>query len=145
MADKARDSDAATTAGSPRSSRRVQTAIDSGAALLLTILVWPFPLARAMLPVVVNVVSILVLWQLIQIAYFTVTMMVWGATAGTHLTGLRVVAVDGSAPSPRQRALWGALSGLVAVGRVIVPVRLGERGLPEKAAGVDVVAAIADA
>ena len=122
-----------------RSSRRAQAAIDSGVALVLAMLAWPFPLARAALPPAVHVVSLLVFWQLLQMAYFAVTMAVWGATAGTHLMGLRVVADGGAAPSRGQRAWWGVLSGALALVRIVAPVREGARDVPERAAGVDVV------
>jgi uncharacterized RDD family membrane protein YckC len=124
-----------------RSARRTQTAIDSGAALLLAILVWPFPLARANLAPLVNVAGVLLLWQLLQVAYFAITMAVWKATAGTRLMGLRVVAADGVEPSRRQRAVWGALSGAIALPRMFVPAHEGERDGPERAAGVELVLA----
>jgi hypothetical protein len=88
----------------------------------------------------VNVLSILVFWQLLQIAYFAVTMYLWGATGGTHLMGLRIVLPDGTMPDRRQRALWGALSGAIAVIRVAAPAREGKVDLPERVAGVEVVA-----
>jgi uncharacterized RDD family membrane protein YckC len=123
-----------------RKTRRAQTAIDSGATLIFTMLAWPFPLARASLTPAVNVLSVLVLWQLLQIAYFAVTMSVWGATGGTRVMGLRVVGTDGTEPSRRQRALWGALSGAMAVVRVVAPAREGKLDLPERVAEVEVIA-----
>jgi uncharacterized RDD family membrane protein YckC len=122
-----------------RSVRRAQTAIDSVAALMLTMLVWPFPLARAALAPLVNVACILVLWQVLQVAYFTITMAVWGATGGTRVMGLRVMGTDGEAASRRQRAIWGALSGVIAVARIIAPPRSPAQDMPERIAGVTVL------
>jgi uncharacterized RDD family membrane protein YckC len=122
-----------------RSVRRKQTAIDSGAALVLTMLVWPFPLARAALAPLVNVACVLVLWQLLQIAYFTITVTVWGATAGTRVMGLRIVDTAGQSPTRRQRAVWGVLSGALAVVRVAVPASERDRDAPERVADVKVV------
>ena len=64
-------------------------------------------------------------------------MAVWGATAGTTSWGLRVVDADGEVPDRRQRALWGAVSGAIAVVRVAAPAREGAPDLPERAAGVE--------
>ena len=121
------------------SQRRAQAAIDSGAALALAMLAWPFPLARAALPPVVHVLSVLVFWQLVQVGYLTLAMTVWGTTAGLSVVGLEVVDPAGAAIPKRRRALWGALSGLLADVRVVAPVRPGARDLPERAADVDVI------
>jgi uncharacterized RDD family membrane protein YckC len=126
--------------GAPtRSARRKQTAIDGGAALVLTVLVWPFPLARAALSPLVNVACVLVLWQLLQVVYFAITMSVWGATAGTRVMGLHVVDIDGGPPTRRQRAVWGALSGVIALARIAMPAQEGKRDAPERAAHVRLV------
>jgi len=125
--------------------RRSQSAIDCGAALVLAMLAWPFPLARAVLPPAAHVVSVLIFWYAVQIAYFTVTMALWGATAGTRLLGLVVVTPEGLTPGRRQRVLWGALSGVTAFARVVVPTRTGGRGTPERVARVEVVALKPDA
>ena len=56
-------------------------------APVITVLLWPFPLARAALAPIVQIVSILVLWQLIQVGYYAVCAGFWRKTAGMHLLG----------------------------------------------------------
>jgi hypothetical protein len=129
-----------TSDGSPTfRQRRTQTAIDSGAALVVTMLVWPFPLARAVLPVFANVLSVVVLWQVIQVGYFAVAMAVWGSTAGLRLQGLRLACSDGSTPDRAARLKWGVLAGSLALPQLAAPPAEGARSIPERAADVDVV------
>ena len=121
------------------SARRAQTAIDGGVAFALAMLAWPFPLARSMLTPVAHVASVFLFWYLMQIAYSSVTMAVWGATAGTRLMGFAVLSADGTSPGRRQRLIWGAISGAMTPVRAVVPPRVGERDVPDAAARVEVV------
>ena len=93
-------------------SLRAQAALDAAASLLIAILAWPFPLARATLSVPVHAVSILVVWWIVQIAYYTVTVGFWGQTGGMRLLGLGLAATAPRPVSGRQRALWGAMAGV---------------------------------
>jgi hypothetical protein len=99
--------------------RRKQTAIDVGAAFILTVLAWPFPLARATVSPLVHVISILVLWQIAQVGYYALSAAFWRKTPGMHLTGLILQRSDGS-PPPRGRAVrWRLLGGVLALPRLI--------------------------
>jgi uncharacterized RDD family membrane protein YckC len=103
------------------SDRRRQAALDSGASLVLAMLAWPFPLARASLAPIVHVVSILIAWQIVQVAYFALCSSVWGKTGGSALLGMDLVADDGERPSRSQAALWGAVAGLLAIPTIVAP------------------------
>ena len=124
------------------SQRRRQTAVDVGASLVLAMLAWPFPLARAALSILAHVVALLLFWQLVQIGYYGVTMAVWGQTAGTYLLGLAVRTEAGAGPDRIAAIRWGVLSSLLALSRLLTPAsRTRERGLAECTAGVSVVRA----
>ena len=116
---------------------RIQCAIDSGAALVLAMLAWPFPLARVLLPVAVNVASVLVFWQLVQIAYFAIALSLWGQTAGMRLMGLHLACRDEAELSRGDRARWGARAGALAIPRLISPPKSGEGAA--SSSGIDVV------
>jgi hypothetical protein len=119
-----------------RRSRRIQAAIDSGAALVLAMLAWPFPLARAMLPLPVNIISVLVFWQVVQVAYCALAAGAWGSTAGTRLQGIVLVDADGGEPTRLRRAQWGALVGAAALVHIAVPPLDSARTLAERASGI---------
>ena len=101
-------------------------------------LAWPFPLARAVLPLPVDIVSVLVFWQLVQVAYCALTAGLWGSTGGMWVQGLELVAAGGGETTRRQRAQWGALTGAAALVHVVIPPREGARTLAERVSGVDV-------
>ena len=119
-----------------RKSRRIQAGVDSGAALVLAMLAWPFPLARAMLPLPVNILSVLVFWQLVQVGYCAVAAAVWGGTAGTLVAGISLVAQDGAEITRANRAKWGALAGATALAHVVSPPTGGSPALAERVTGV---------
>jgi hypothetical protein len=116
------------------SDRRRQSALDCGAALVLAMLAWPFPLARASLAPIVHVVSILVVWQIVQVVYFSVCSAVWGKTGGVALLGMNLVVEGGERPSRRQAATWGAVAGLLTIPTIIAPS--SSPGLAERFSGV---------
>jgi uncharacterized RDD family membrane protein YckC len=122
------------------SARRKQTAIDVGASLVLAMLAWPFPLARASLSIPVHVIALLVFWQVVQVGYYVLTTGTWGRTAGLHLVGLRLEAPDGTDPDRGAAIRWGALSAVLALPRLMTPAsRTSDEGAAERSAGVGVV------
>jgi hypothetical protein len=136
--------DDASSVGVPAgvSVRRKQTALDVGASLILAILVWPFPLARAMLTPLVHVISILVLWQIVQVGYFSISSAAWRKTPGMHLAGLVLKAADGSLPTRGQAVRWGLLAAVMAVPRVLTGgPSSGRADLAERLSEVAVVTA----
>lgn len=133
--------DAASTDGVPTvSTRRAQTAIDVGAALVITMLVWPFPIARAMLPPLVNVACILVAWQLIQVAYFAACSALWSTTGGMRLMGLTLAEPTGARPSRAVAVRWGLLAGVLGIPRLFATARsAGKPDAAERFSGARVV------
>jgi uncharacterized RDD family membrane protein YckC len=99
--------------------RRKQTAIDVSAALILTMLVWPFPLARASFAPLVHVVSILLLWQIVVAGYYAVSCGFWRKTAGMHLLGLKLADPCGVPPTAGVAVAWGLVAGLLAMPRLL--------------------------
>ena len=130
-------SELSSTVGRPtRRQHQVQAALDSAAALVLAMLAWPFPLARALLPVPVNVVCVIVFWQLVQVLYCAITAGVWGQTGGMRLQGLGLFAEDGESPGRTARAKWGALAGAVALKQALFPSSVETPSFAERIAGV---------
>ena len=120
--------------------RRKQTAIDVVLALVLTMLVWPFPVARMNLTPVVHVISILVLWQLVQIGYFVVAAAVWRKTAGMYLLGLGLATGDHSVPDRAAAMRWAVIAGLLGIARLFTGGPSGGRSdMAERVSAVSVV------
>jgi hypothetical protein len=100
--------------------QRKRALIDAGAALVITMLIWPFPAARAMLSPVVNVLLVLLTWALVSIAYHVLCARVWRRTAALYLLGFALA--DRSGPAERIMAIenraavrWGIFAGALAV------------------------------
>ena len=112
------DQPAAAPRGAPTpTDQRKRALIDAGATLVLTMLVWPFPIARAMLAPAVNVLLILLTWEFANIVYHAVCARVWRHTAGTYLLGLSLC--DRSVPekgvSDAAALKWGVVAGMLVV------------------------------
>ena len=103
-------------------------------------LAWPFPLARAMLPPLVNVASVLVFWQLVQVVYFAVTVAFWGRTGGMRLQGLNLSARAGGPPSRASRIRWALIAGAFALAQVAKPATAPRSPLAERTTGIALVA-----
>ena len=67
---------------------RKASLVDSGICVLVAMLAWPFPIARAMLPPLVNVISVLVWIFVVEVACGTLVMARWGRGAGWYLFDL---------------------------------------------------------
>jgi len=125
-----------------RVARRKQTALDVGTALVLTILAWPFPLARANLVPIVHVVSILALWQVVQAGYFAVCAAFWRKTGGMHLFGMVLGTLAGAPLSRGSAVSWGLLAGILGIPRLISGgPAAGAPDLAEKLSGARVIVA----
>jgi hypothetical protein len=103
------------------STRRKLALIDSGTSLVIAMLAWPFPLARAYLPVWAIIAGVLVFWQVIQVLYHLVAIGFWGATGGMALLGLELCGEGSAGGRPPGRAAWSALEGLLCAVFAIVP------------------------
>lgn len=118
-----------------RRALRQQTLTDVVLSLVLTALVWPFPLARANMSVIAQVVAILVAWQIVQSAYFAVAAGIWGQTGGMRLAGLSLMDADAREATRSQRVRWGAIAGALALGRLFSSGGT-DQGVPERLASV---------
>ena len=107
---------------------------------MLTILVWPFPLARASLPPLIHVVAILVLWQLVQAGYYAVSAAAWHKTAGMHVLGLELRDAKGLAPGRSQAVAWALAASLFAIVQLLPALRSRRRmDTAQRLSGVRVV------
>jgi len=108
------------------SEQRKRAALDSVATLVLTMLVWPFPIARALLPISVNVALVLVAWVLMGVAYSLVCGLVWHRTAAMYLLGFTLAPI-GEASLPVNPVggpglwRWGAAAGSLLLVTVAWP------------------------
>jgi hypothetical protein len=94
---------------------RKASLVDSGLCVVVAMLAWPFPIARAMLPPLVNVVSILVWIGVVEVAYGTLVMARWGRGAGWYLFDLTS---DSGRASFSAALRWGLGWAVASVGAV---------------------------
>jgi uncharacterized protein YceK len=106
---------------------RIQAAIDLGSALVLCMLLWPFPLARAALPPVVHVAAILIAWCVVHVLYLSIGLAAWSQTGGMRLVGLVLRSPEGEPCDRRQRVRWGLLAGLLVALRFVAPAGASAR------------------
>jgi hypothetical protein len=124
------------------SERRRQALIDALCSLVLAILAWPFPLARASLGVTVHVVAILVFWQLVQVAYYVLTTLTWHRTGGFVLLGLELRTANGGEAARGDLARWALVAGSTAAVRVLGSARTYRSpDSAERASGLRVLSA----
>jgi len=85
---------------------RVRTAalLDAGAATMVAMIAFPFPIVRALFPVAVFVASILVSIVVAHVLYCALTMRFAGRTPGMFFLDLGPV---GGAPALGRALLWG--------------------------------------
>ncbi len=115
---------------------RAQISIDLGVSLVLCMLIWPFPLARASLTVVSHVLSILLAWGVIHVAYLAATVGAWSQTAAMRLLGLSLATLDGQPCHTRQRMRWGVIAGTLVLLRLVDPSgRPGRPALVDRISG----------
>jgi hypothetical protein len=113
---------------------RKASLVDSGICILVAMLAWPFPIARAMLPPLVNVVSVLVWIGIVEIAYGTLVMARWGRGAGWYLFDL---AAEGGRARFSAGLRWGLGWALVSAGAIFSASMVDPRtGLAARLSGV---------
>ncbi len=115
--------------------QRKRALIDAGVSLVLTMLLWPFPIARAMLAPAVNVLGILLLWGMVSILYHVLCARFWRKTAATHLLGYSLAdsSGSGSGVDDAQALRWGIAAGTLVVVNAFWG---GASGIVERASGV---------
>jgi hypothetical protein len=123
--------------------QRKRAFIDAVVALVITMLIWPFPLARQMLTPLVNVLLVLLTWDIINVVYHAVCARIWRRTAGLFLLGYHLAAAPSAATSKATDAppasvddataiRWGLMAGALVVVTAIWP---GASRLTEDTAG----------
>jgi hypothetical protein len=119
--------------------QRKRAAIDAGIGLVITMLLWPFPIARAMLAPPVNVALVLLTWGIVNIAYHAVCARVWRQTGAMYLLGFALggTAVPGEPVDDAHAMRWGLFAGAFVVVNAIWP---GVSTVVENAASVQLLA-----
>lgn len=113
--------------------------IDAGLGLLAALLLWPFPVARRVLPVAGNIVGIVLLGLAASLALAAMGLRRWSRTLGMRLAGV-MFAPSRASCSPRAGLTFTALSILVVpLGWVLPSVFDPDAGLPSRGSGLRIV------
>lgn len=119
------------TASGPASPSRARTAglVDAAFAYVLAMVAFPFPFARAALPVWAFVLSIIATLLFVHFLYLLISLAIWTRTPGYFLFDLGLDPRDGD---PWNRVRWSATWVLAAL------PGLAFRGLTHPTAGLPV-------
>ncbi|MDP2401027.1 MAG: hypothetical protein Q8M66_03530, partial [Actinomycetota bacterium] len=113
---------------------RLAQVLDAAAALAVAAIIFPFPFARAVLPVPAFVATIFLTVGLVHVLYLVAALLAWGRTPAMFLLDL------GVSPHPVDwaRALrWSAGSALGLLPGLVSRAPLDpERGMPARFAGL---------
>jgi len=101
--------------------RRTQSGIDIVLSVLLAMMLWPFPVGRAMLSPAVHVLGVLITYGVVQVLYYAVSAVAWRQTLGMRLVGVRLRSADGAVPARRHALRWGLVSAVTAPWYVVAP------------------------
>lgn len=121
--------------------RRKQTLLDMGVALLIVVMVWPFPVMRALLSPGGHVAAMLVAWAVTTVVYFAVSAAVWHRTIGMRAFGLRIDGLDGAEPARSAATRWGIIAGATALWFALAPISACRSGLAERVSATMIVPA----
>jgi hypothetical protein len=102
------------------SAERKRALVDAGTTLVIVMLMWPFPLARATLAPVVNISLIVVAWWLLGIAYCAIAVRFWHKTGGMYLLRFELAPVASAAGSGSDLR-WGVAAGALLIVTCIWP------------------------
>lgn len=119
--------------------RRKQSLLDLGIALLIVVMVWPFPVMRALLSPAGHAIAMVAAWALTTLVYFGISAAWWHRTLGMRAFGLALAAPDGAAPSRGAAARWGIIAGATVLWYAIAPVSACANAMPERASATMVV------
>lgn len=112
--------------------RRTQALADIGVAIGLTVLVWPFPLARAALSPAGHVTAILAAYLCVQLVYHAVSAGAWRRTVGMRLTGHVLISEGGVRSTHARSIMWGVASGLLSPWYAVSPAAACRFSVPER-------------
>lgn len=108
---------------------RAAGGVDTLIALLVAMIAWPFPIARATLPWMIHVALLLVAITTVDVAVRFIALRIWGRTLAMYLFDLGLVSESG--PGIAKSIAWAATSALT-----VWPSLLGLRGLAHPESGV---------
>lgn len=120
-----------------RSARRAAL-IDAGIGLLVALLLWPFPVARRVLPVTGNVAGILLLGYAATLVLAAAALRRWHRTLGMRLAGVALM-------SGRARRSFRAELAFVALCTLVTPLGWAlalfdpEHGVASRGSGLSIV------
>ena len=97
--------------------------MDAVVSLILTMLAWPFPVARATLPLGVHAAGIVGTLLLVDVAYHALAAKIWGRTLGMYYYDL------GLSGPERPFSFAASLAWAVGWTAALLPALLGARGL----------------
>lgn len=117
---------------------RLAAVVDFAGAFLLAVLAFPFPVARATLPLPVFVAAILATIVVTHVLYLTFFVLAWRRTPGMYLLELGLA---GKTPRLADAFVWAASSSL-AFWPQVFRSRAGHpsQGLPARLSGLETVA-----
>lgn len=118
--------------------RRMQSIVDILISIMLAMLIWPFPIARATLTPVVHVTGVLAACVIVQLGYFTISAIAWQRTLGMRLAGLTIESADGGPLARAQGVKWGLISAVIALWFAVAPDSACAAAVAEKASGTRV-------
>lgn len=118
--------------------RVLQSGIDAFVAVVLGMLVWPFPIARATMTPFAQVVGIVVVIAAAQSVYFMATSALYGQTLGMRLAGMRLRSQDAARPTRWRVACWAAASSAIVWWFIVSPKAACRAQLAERLSGVSV-------
>ena len=101
--------------------RRTQSLVDLLVSIVIAMLLWPFPVARAMLSPTIHVAGVLATCVIVQLVYFALSASVWSQTLGMRLVEVRLVSDDGEPVSRGRAVQWGLVSAVIAPWYVVAP------------------------
>lgn len=127
-----------------RSSVRKAASIDGVVVLVLTMLLWPFPVMRSVVQWPVHVVLVLLTIVLMSVAYGGLCLRFWGRSVGMYFADL---GLDG-APRPFPlvaTAAWSVGFAVTVGPGLLMPSLIDARkGLPARMSGLVTVEAITE-
>lgn len=119
--------------------RRLQSVVDIVVSIVLAMLVWPFPIARATLSVPAQLTGICVVILVVQLLYFAGSTAVWQHTLGMRMAGVRLAGIGESPVSRGQAVRWAVVSSLLAYWFTVAPSQATRVALAERVSGTTVV------
>jgi hypothetical protein len=108
-------------------------------ALVVTMLVWPFPFARATLEWPVHVAAILVAILVVDFTYRLLTLRLWRRTVAMYLLDLGLAARGGGDIALGAAVRWSVGWSMIALPSLVGLRRLADpaRGLPVSLSGLE--------